>query len=85
MLFRSAEFSRLAKAALPVQGLPVPLSGREVEILKLVASGLNNREIADRLVISEGTVKNHLTNILGKLAARDRMQASLRAKELGII
>jgi len=80
-----AEFSRLAKAALPVQGLPVPLSGREVEILKLVASGLSNREIAGRLVISEGTVKNHLTNILGKLAARDRMQASLRAKELGII
>lgn len=80
-----AEFARLAKAAVPVQNIPVPLSTREVEILKLVAAGLSNREIADRLVISEGTVKNHLTNILGKLAARDRMQASLRAKELGII
>ena len=80
-----AEFSRLAKAATPVQEIAVPLSVREVEILKLVANGLSNREIADRLVLSEGTVKNHLTNILGKLAARDRMQASLRAKELGII
>jgi DNA-binding NarL/FixJ family response regulator len=80
-----AEFSRLSREAPPPQDIPVPLSGREVEILKLVAAGLSNREIADRLVISEGTVKNHLTNILGKLAARDRMQASLRAKELGII
>jgi DNA-binding NarL/FixJ family response regulator len=80
-----AEFSRLAKAATSVPEIAVPLSTREVEILKLVANGLSNREIADRLVLSEGTVKNHLTNILGKLAARDRMQASLRAKELGII
>ncbi len=80
-----AEFSRLAKAALPVQGIPNPLSGREIEILGLVSEGLSNREIADRLVISEGTVKNHLTNILSKLDARDRMQATLRAKELGIL
>ncbi len=80
-----AEFSRLAKAVLPVQGIPNPLSGREIEILGLVSEGLSNREIADRLVISEGTVKNHLTNILSKLNARDRMQATLRAKELGII
>ncbi len=80
-----AEFSRLANAAIPIQNIPIPLSSREVEILKLVASGLSNKEIADRLVISEGTVKNHLTNILGKLSVRDRMQASLRAKELGII
>ena len=80
-----AEFSRLAKAALPVQGIPNPLSGREIEILGLVSEGLSNREIADRLVISEGTVKNHLTNILSKLDARDRMQATLKAKELGIL
>ena len=80
-----AEFSRLARASSPVKESPNPLSTREVEILGLVSSGLSNREIADRLVISEGTVKNHLTNILGKLGARDRMQATLRAKELGIL
>jgi DNA-binding NarL/FixJ family response regulator len=80
-----AEFSRLAKAAVPVQEIQNPLSVREIEILGLVSSGLSNREIADRLVISEGTVKNHLTNILSKLGARDRLQATLRAKELGIL
>jgi DNA-binding NarL/FixJ family response regulator len=80
-----AEFSRLAKAVLPAQGISNPLSGREIEILGLVSEGLSNREIADRLVISEGTVKNHLTNILSKLEVRDRMQATLKARELGII
>lgn len=62
-----------------------PLSPREIEILRLVATGASNREIADKLVISEGTVKNHLSNILGKLGVHDRMQAVLKAKELGII
>jgi DNA-binding NarL/FixJ family response regulator len=80
-----AEFSRLAKASTPVQEMSNPLSAREVEILGLVSAGLSNREIADRLVISEGTVKNHLTNILSKLGARDRLQATIRAKELGIL
>ena len=80
-----AEFSRLAKATLPLLEGSNPLSGREIEILGLVSKGLSNREIASRLVISEGTVKNHLTNILAKLDARDRMQATLKAKELGIL
>jgi DNA-binding NarL/FixJ family response regulator len=62
-----------------------PLSPREMEILNLVAKGLNNREIAGQLVITEGTVKNHLSNILGKLSARDRMQAVLKAREYGIL
>lgn len=61
------------------------LSPREMEILHLVARGLNNKEIAGQLVITEGTVKNHLSNILGKLNARDRMQAVLRAREYGIL
>jgi DNA-binding NarL/FixJ family response regulator len=61
------------------------LSPREMEILHLVAKGLNNKEIAGQLVITEGTVKNHLSNILGKLNARDRMQAVLRAREYGIL
>lgn len=80
-----AEFSRLSKAAVPLIEMSNPLSGREIEILGLVSTGLSNREIAEKLVISEGTVKNHLTNILSKLGVRDRMQASLRAKELGIL
>jgi DNA-binding NarL/FixJ family response regulator len=61
------------------------LSEREVEIVRLVAAGCSNREIADKLVITEGTVKNHVTNILGKLGVRDRTQAALRARELGIL
>jgi DNA-binding NarL/FixJ family response regulator len=62
-----------------------PLSPREIEILKIVATGASNREIADKLFISEGTVKNHLSSILNKLGVRDRMQAILKAKEIGII
>lgn len=81
-----AEFSRLSRIA-PSNGetLAEPLSPRELEILRLVATGASNRDIADTLVIAEGTVKNHLTNILGKLAVKDRMQAVLKAKEFGII
>lgn len=80
-----AEFARLSRAAVPVTEVPNPLSGRELEILGLVATGLSNRQVAEQLVISEGTVKNHLTNILAKLGARDRMQAVFRARELGIL
>ena len=80
-----AEFARLSRTATSGKEIPNPLSVREVEVLGLVAAGLNNREISERLVISEGTVKNHLTNILGKLEARDRMQAVVRARELGIL
>ena len=65
--------------------MPEPLSPREIEILKIVATGASNREIADKLFISEGTVKNHLSSILNKLGVRDRMQAILKAKEFGII
>jgi DNA-binding NarL/FixJ family response regulator len=62
-----------------------PLSAREIEILRLVSTGLSNKEIAEKLVIAEGTVKNHLTNILAKLSAKDRMQAVIKARDLGII
>jgi DNA-binding NarL/FixJ family response regulator len=81
-----AEFSRLSRIA-PVStgSLVDPLSTRELEILRLVATGASNREIAESLIIAEGTVKNHLTNILGKLSAKDRMQAVLKAKEHGLI
>jgi DNA-binding NarL/FixJ family response regulator len=84
-----AEFTRLADApyarARADQVLIEPLSERELEILRLVASGASNKEIAAMLVIAEGTVKNHITNILGKLGVRDRTQAALKAKELGIV
>lgn len=62
-----------------------PLSPREIEILRLVAQGASNRDVADQLFIAEGTVKNHMRNILGKLEVKDRMQAVLKAKEIGII
>ncbi len=81
-----AEFSRMAR---PIKTssdeMGVKLSSRELEVLRLVARGASNKEIADMLVIAEGTVKNHLTNILAKLEARDRMQAVLKARELGLI
>jgi len=82
-----SEFSRISRPAItdPKKILPDPLSAREIEILRYVATGASNREIAETLVISEGTVKNHLSSILSKLSVRDRMQAVLKAKEYGII
>ncbi len=61
------------------------LSGREMEVLKLVSGAMSNREIAEILVISEGTVKNHLSNILAKLSARDRLQAVEIARRIGLL
>jgi DNA-binding NarL/FixJ family response regulator len=56
------------------------LTPRELEVLKLIATGANNREIAQTLHISEGTVKNHVTNVLSRLNLRDRTQAAILAK-----
>ncbi len=85
-----AEFNRLERTPSPAPTSPPPalaepLSERELEILRLLAAGDSNKEIAAALYITEGTVKNHITNILGKLDARDRTQAALRARELGLI
>jgi DNA-binding NarL/FixJ family response regulator len=81
-----AEFARMAPPARFLgEGLAEPLSGREIEILELVGRGLSNREIASRLSLAEGTVKNYVTTILQKLGARDRTQAALRARELGLM
>ena len=81
-----AEFARLDETPTPAaQTLVDPLSGRELEILALMASGASNKEIGAKLFITEGTVKNHVTNILGKLGVRDRTQAALKARELGLI
>jgi DNA-binding NarL/FixJ family response regulator len=54
-------------------------------VLRALADGLTNREAADRLYLSEGTVKNHVTNVLAKLGVRDRTQAALRARDLGLL
>lgn len=64
---------------------PDPLTRRELEILRLMAGGYSNREIADALGTAEGTVKNHTSSILSKLGVRDRTRAVLRALELGYL
>ena len=69
----------------PSTEMPEPLSGREVEILRLVARGYNNREIADALTIAEGTVKNYISSILSKMGVRDRTRAVLKALEQGFL
>jgi NarL family two-component system response regulator LiaR len=63
---------------------PDPLSERELEVLGLIAGGLSNQEIADRLVISERTARNHVGNILAKLHLANRTQAALFAVQKGI-
>ena len=65
--------------------LAEPLSARELDVLRFLASGFSNKEIGAQLKISEGTVKNHMTNVLGKLGALDRTQAALRARDLGLV
>lgn len=81
-----AEFARMApQSPTAAADLVEALSEREIEILKLLAEGMTNREIAGRLYLAEGTVKNYVTNILGKIGARDRTQAALRARELGLL
>ena len=81
-----AEFARLKSTPAEIsQPLVEPLSGRELEILAQIAAGQSNREIANDLYLAEGTVKNHVTNILGKLGVRDRTQAALKARELDLL
>jgi DNA-binding NarL/FixJ family response regulator len=60
------------------------LTERELEVLSLIGTGATNREIADKLVVSEGTVKNHVSSILSRLGLRDRTQAALYAYERGL-
>lgn len=81
-----------AKIVARVAGLPPdapptdhPLSDREVEVVRLLAAGRSNREIAGALFLAEGTVKNLVTSVLSKLQVRDRTQAAIRARDLGIL
>ena len=64
---------------------PDPLTERETEILRLMAGGYSNKEIANSLSVAEGTIKNHVSNILSKMGVRDRTRAVLKAFELGQI
>ena len=80
-----ARFAQLDDTPAPAQPLAVPLSDRELEVVRLLARGRSNREIAADLYLAEGTVKNHVTNVLLKLEARDRTQAALRARALGLL
>jgi len=80
---------RLAEALDRAAPAPAPdrltLTGREIEVLRRVARGATNREIAAQLFVSEGTVKNHVSHILGRLGLRDRTQAALYARENGLL
>jgi LuxR family maltose regulon positive regulatory protein len=62
-----------------------PLSEREVEVLRLIAAGLSNREIAEELVIAISTVKSHINNMYGKLGVGSRTQALARSQDLGLL
>jgi DNA-binding NarL/FixJ family response regulator len=82
-----AELTRLTERERVRREQPLiePLSPREMEVLALLAEGLSNQEIAERLTIAHGTAKNHVSNILSKLDVHDRMQAVLRAQEIGLL
>ena len=63
----------------------IPVTPRELEVLHLLSSGASNKEIAEKLTISEGTVKKHISNILTTLDLRDRTQAAIYAVQHGLI
>jgi len=67
------------------EALPEPLTPRELEVLRLLAQGQTNRQIAQNLIISAGTVKVHVQHIIAKLNVSDRTQAAVRAVELGLV
>jgi LuxR family maltose regulon positive regulatory protein len=81
----SAAMPRAERPQPGSQVLVEPLTARELEILRLLASGASNQQIADRLVIGIGTVKAHLNHIFGKLHARNRVDAIAKARKLGLI
>jgi DNA-binding NarL/FixJ family response regulator len=79
-----AEFARGAPQSAPAVEAPVELTGREIEVLHELAMGADNRQIAELFVLSEGTVKNHVSSILGKLHLRNRREAAAYAQRHGI-
>ena len=71
--------------ASPVQSIVEPLTGRELEVLQMLAAGMSNQGIARQLVVSLNTVKKHVSHVLGKLGAASRTEAVARARQLGLI
>lgn len=90
-LIQPAITERIVKSAaqmandFPSLDISEPLTEREVEVLRLMTGGHSNREIADALHVAEGTVKNHVSNILSKMGVRDRTRAVLKAIEQGYV
>jgi len=90
---RASAYARQLLSHLETKTAPVieksaliePLSMRELEVLRLVTAGLSNREIGSKLFISTGTAKTHIHNLCGKLGVRNRTEAAIRAKELGLV
>lgn len=80
-----ASASPSAMRSAPHAQLAEPLTGREMEVLHLLARGASNRDVAEQLIISIGTVKKHVNNILGKFGVHSRTQAIIRARELDIL
>lgn len=84
--FDPAAATRLANALQPPRTpREHSLTEREIEVLRLVAAGRTNREIGRRLHLAEGTVKNHISRVLGRLGLRDRTQAALYARDHGLL
>lgn len=80
---RAETFVKGAEETFEAAAMPDTLTDREAEVLRLLAGGYSNREIADALGMVEGTAKNHVSNILSKLGVRDRTRAVLKAIALG--
>lgn len=81
----AAVAGRLADSLTRPRPVGVPLTDRETDVLRLLARGATNKEIATRLHVSEGTVKNHVSRILSRLGLRDRTRAAVYARDRGLI
>jgi LuxR family maltose regulon positive regulatory protein len=85
-VFEAEEHKRADEAHLPLaQSLAEPLSKRELEVLQLIAQGLSNSEISERLFLARDTVKGHIKKIFGKLEVQRRTEAVARAREVGLL